>query len=137
MTILTGTVRDIGAYDDLTVFKFATPVVREDDSGDGIITTRKVRCQANAGVLTTPDLEPGIAILTIQGDPHPYQITVPDSPTPVQLWPLIQAATPPDPGSWTTGYISNAGGIARAQAVPLTAYPGMVKDPETFYVIFE
>ncbi|MCA1009010.1 hypothetical protein LCL87_25140 [Rhodococcus hoagii] len=137
MTILTGTVRDIGAYDDLTNFTFATPTVREDDSGDGIITTRKVRCQAAAGVLTTPNLEPGIAILTIQGDPRPYQITIPDSPTPVQLWPLIQAATPPDPGAWTTGYVSNAGGIARVKAVPLTAYPGMAKDPATVYVLFE
>lgn len=136
MTILTGTVRDIGAYDDTTLFTFATPVVREDDSGSGIVTTRKVRCRAEDGVLTTPDLEPGVATLTIQGDPRVYQITIPNTPT-AQLWPLIHAATPPDPGSWTTGFISNAGGIARAQAVPLAAYPGMVKDPETFYVLFE
>lgn len=138
MTILTGFVRDIGNLDELTTFKFAVPVIRDVGDGAGVVTTRKILCQADAsGVLTTPDLDPGPAILTIQGDPQQYHITVPDSDDPVLLWPLIQAATPPEPGAWTTGFIADGGGITRAKAVPIDDYPDIPKDPATLYIIFD
>lgn len=137
MTILVGFVRDIGAFDDLTVFKFEVPAIRDGGDGAGIVTTRTVRCQAENGILRTPDLAPGPAILTIQGDTREYHIGIPDSGTEVLLWPLIHAATPPDPGTWTTGFVANAGGIARVHAVLLADYPGMEKDPATLYALFE
>lgn len=137
MTILTGFVRDVGAFDDLTVFKFEVPVIRDVGDGAGVVTTRSVRCTATGGVLTTPDLAPGPARLTIQGDPRTYHITIPDSEESILLWPLIQAATPPDPGEWTTGFVVNHGGISGMKAVPLADYPTMPKDPATFYALFE
>ncbi len=137
MTILAGFVRDIGAFDDHTVFTFSVPVIRDVGSGAGVVTTREVDCRAESGVLTTPDLAPGPCELVIQGDPRVYRITIPDSADPVLLWPLVQAATPPEPGEWATGFVANGGGVARVQAVPLADYPAMEKDPATLYALFE
>lgn len=137
MTVLTANVRDVAGVDDRTVFTFSVPVVRGDAGGD-VVTVRKFHLSANDGVLETPDLHPGPAVLRIAGDPTEYHITVPDSATPVQLWPLIDAAAPPPSGAlWGTGYIRDAGGVARVQALPVDDYPGAVKDPATLYVLFE
>ena len=105
--------------------------------GTGVATTRRVRCTAVSGVLTTPDLLPGPCLLTIQGDPIEYRIVIPDSSESVLLWPLIEAATPPNPSEWATGHVADGGGVTRIQAVALTAYPGMQKDPATLYAIFD
>lgn len=136
MTILTANVRDVAGADDNTIFTFEIPTVRGSADG-GIATVRACRYTARFGVITTDDLEPGPAVLRISGDPSgAYQITIPVSAEPVQLWPLIDAAVPPDEQSWSTGFVRNAGGVARIQAVHVDEYPGLVKDPATFYILY-
>lgn len=138
MTILVATVRDIAGIDDSTLFRFEVPATRgTDPAGTGIVTTRTYRVQPKDGELTTPDLEPGVCVVRIQGDPVTYRITIPDSVTSIQLWPLIEAAAPPGAGMDTTGFVHNAGGIERTQAVALADYPDLPKDPATLYVIFD
>lgn len=136
MTVLTATVRDIAGADDRTRFLFFVPIVR-GDGGTEVVTTRRYSASAVGGVLTTPDMEPGPAVLKLSGSATEYHITIPDSETPVQLWPLIEAATPPDNTAWTTGFVHNADGVARVQAVPQTEYGAMVKDPATLYFLYE
>ncbi|MDV2477145.1 hypothetical protein F8M49_20710 [Rhodococcus zopfii] len=136
MTVLTTHVRDIAGADDATVFTFETPTVRGGADG-GVVTVRSRRYTAEYGVLTTDDLEPGPAVLRLSGGMHvDYRITIPDSDVVVQLWPLIDAATPPDDTAWMTGFVRNAGGVARIQSVPAADYPGLVKDPNTFYILY-
>ncbi|WP_407107878.1 hypothetical protein [Rhodococcus aetherivorans] len=137
MTVLTANIRDIAGADAATVFTFEVPSVRAGTDG-GLVTVRSYRCTAEHGVLTTEDLEPGPATLRISGGRAvEYRITIPDSDTPVQLWPLIDAATEPDNTAWATGFVRNGGGIARTQAIPAADYPGLVKDPATMYFLFE
>ncbi len=138
MTVLTANVRDIAGVDDRTIFTFEIPTVRGSTDG-GVVTVRQCRYVASDGVLTTDDLEPGPAVLRMSsGLSTEYRITIPDSAEPVQLWPLIDAATPPDESvQWGTGYVRDAGGVARVRAVPAADYPGLVKDPATYYILFE
>ena len=136
MTILTASIRDVATADDRTIFTFQAPTVRES-AGGGVVTVTRGRYRAADGVLTTDDLEPGPAILHLSSG-HTYHITIPESAEPVQLWPLIDAATPPDQsGVWGTGYVRDAGGVSRVQALPVDDYPEMVKDPSTIYFLFE
>lgn len=134
MTVLTGNIRDVAGYDDLTVFSFHVDRLRESGTG-GVVTRRTYRVQATAGILTTPDLEPGEAVLTVQNDPAEYRIVIPTSATPVELWPLIDAATPPPPGTDTTGFVRNANGELRTFIAAQADYPGLVKDPATLYIL--
>ncbi len=138
MTVLTTAVRDIAGADDRTIFTFEIPIVRGSTDG-GVVTVRQCRYVASGGVLTTDDLEPGPAVLRMSsGLSTEYRITIPDSAEPVQLWPLIDAATPPGESvQWGTGYVRDAGGVARVRAVPAADYPGLVKDPATYYILFE
>lgn len=137
MTVLTANIRDIAGADDRTIFSFETPSVRASVSG-GVVTARQSRYLAAGGVLTTDDLEPGPAILRMSsGPPTDYRITIPNSATPVQLWPLIDAATPPDSPEWATGFVRNAGGVARVQAMTESEYTALqsagLDDPDTVY----
>lgn len=141
MTIVTGTIRDIAGVDAATVFTFETPTVR-GGLGGSVVTIRARRYTAEHGVLTTDDLEPGPAVLHLSGGMRAdYRITIPDSATPVQLWPLIDAATPPENEAWMTGYVRNAGGVARVAAMVDDEYWQLVADglddPATVYITVE
>lgn len=136
MTVITSYIRDIADADPSTVFTFDIPAPRGGSGGIGVVTTRARRYTAVHGVLTTDDLTPGPAVLRISGHPTEYKITIPDSADPVQLWPLIDAATPPGAGELTTGFIRNGTGVARMAAVPAADYPAMVKDPATVYFLY-
>lgn len=137
MTVLTATVRDIAGIDDATTFTFYVPSVRQDDAGTaGLVTPPRYRANAVDGVLTTPDMEPGPAVLRISGDPNEYRIVIPASATPLELWPLIDAGMPPPVGE--PGFVRNAGGIARMQRITESAYAALATpDPETLYITFE
>ncbi|MCK8675023.1 hypothetical protein M1M07_28435 [Rhodococcus sp. HM1] len=141
MTVLTANVRDIAGADDATVFTFETPAVRGGLDGS-VVTIRARRYTAEYGVLTTDDLEPGPAVLHLSGGMRAdYRITIPDSTTPVQLWPLIDAATPPDNEAWMTGFVRNGGGVARVAAMVDDEYWLLVADglddPATVYFTVE
>ena len=132
MTVLTGQIRDVAEFDDQSVFAFQVPEIRGD--GNEVVTTRTYFVQAVNGVLTTPDLSPGPATLTVRA--KEYQILIPESGSPLPIWPLIDAGMPPPVGQ--PGFVRNAGGIARIQRTTVANYAAIPsKDPETLYITFE
>jgi hypothetical protein len=132
VTVLTGQIRDVAEFDDQSVFAFQIPEIRGD--GNEVVTTRTYFVQAVNGVLTTPDLSPGPATLTVRA--KEYQILIPESGSPLPIWPLIDAGMPPPVGQ--PGFVRNAGGIARIQRTTVANYAAIPsKDPETLYITFE
>lgn len=135
MTVISEPVSSIAGADDNTTFTFSVPLPREADTGLGMITTRTVRLTAKNGVLTTPDLDVGPAEVTV--GLRTYSIQIPDSPTPIRLWPLIQAGLPIPPAQEADA-IRNLGGIRGGRVVDLDDYLAIpTPDPETLYFVPE
>lgn len=135
MTVISEPINTIGGADDNTQFEFSSPTVRASDDGTALITRRPVFCVAEDGVLTTPELDPGPCLVRFGG--RGYEIEIPDSPTDVQLWPLIEAGLPVSPAEMATAVV-NGGGVARAVRITESAYSALVTpDPETLYVVVE
>ncbi|WP_213572474.1 hypothetical protein [Rhodococcus sp. USK13] len=93
MTVFSEPVADIAGADDTTMFVFYRESLSENAAGNGIATSNRVRIKPVDGVLTTPPLEPGPAKVEWNG--KKYDVVIPDSPTPVRLWPQIQNYNPP------------------------------------------
>ena len=136
MTVLTANIRDIAGADDATVFTFEIPTVRGGVDG-GVVTVRPRRYTAEYGVLTTDDLEPGPAVLRLSGGVNAtYEIVIPDSPTPVDLWPLMDAGMPQDPAP-PGRYVVNAGGVARQLWISQSEWDEIAPgDPDTTYLVY-
>ena len=94
MTVISENVKDIAGLADNTKVVFYTNMPRENAAGDGIITPRRVTVTPNAGVLTTPQLDPGPA--KVFYGTSSFDIVIPTSGTPVRLWPLIEQYVPVD-----------------------------------------
>lgn len=135
MTVISEPISSIAGADDLTVFVFRSILNRESADGTGLVTSRIDTMQASAGVLTTPDLDPGPASVRIGATE--YRIEIPESEESIRLWPLIEAGLPVPPAEEMTA-VRNGGGVRRAQAVELDDYLAMpTPDPETLYVVPE
>ncbi|MGW3545909.1 hypothetical protein ACWDNI_35955 [Nocardia niigatensis] len=133
MTVISEPIKNIAGADNQTTFEFASLVLRASADGSGTITTAPMFVQAVSGVLTTPSLDPGPALVRI--GPRAYQITVPASATPVRLWPLIEAGLPIPVAEEATA-VRNGGGIARVQVVTVSQYAALTTpDPETEYSV--
>lgn len=134
MTVISEPVESIAGADNQTVFGFQS-LVRESADGTGLITAALVTMQATGGVLTTPDLDPGPAVVSVGH--RNFQIEIPDSGTAVRLWPLIQAGLPIPPSEEASA-VRNGGGVARIQRITESAYLALATpDPETLYVVIE
>lgn len=135
MTIISEPVENIAGADNSTRFEFASVILRDSDDSTGLVTVRPEFVTAADGVLTTPDLDPGPA--TVRIGQQLYRIEIPDSPTPIRLWPLIEAGLPVPPEEEATA-VRNAGGVRRIQVADLIDYMEMpTPDPETLYVVPE
>jgi hypothetical protein len=135
MTVISEPVANIAGLDAGTDVVFFLEEPRVQTSGYGIITTTQVPVRPVAGVLTTPNLKPGVAKVKI--GMHVYRITIPDSAEAVALWPLIEAGMPVPPVADQGGFVRNAGGISRVQRITESAYAALpTPDPETLYITF-
>ena len=135
MTVISEPVGSIAGADNNTVFGFQSLFDRESFDGTGMITSALRTMQASGGVLTTPDLDPGPTIVTV--GPRRYHVTVPDSPDPIRLWPLIQAGLPIPPEQEARA-IRNGGGLAIGKVSELDDYLAIpTPDPETLYFVPE
>lgn len=133
MTVISEPIANIAGADNDTQFVFSSPVVRETDDGTGLVTIAPTFLYPVGGVLTTPDLDPGPA--TVRIGQTAFNIEIPDSGTPVRLWPLVEAGMPVAPAQEATAVI-NGGGIARVQKITESAYAALVTpDPETEYSV--
>lgn len=133
MTVIIESVENIAGADDSTQFEFASAVVRENAAGTGLITRAPLFLVAEDGVLTTPNLDPGAT--TVRIGQRSFNITIPDSNTPVRLMPLIEDELPTAPPQLGTAVV-NGGGIARVQKITESAYAALITpDPETEYSV--
>jgi len=123
MTVITEHIQSIAGIDDNTVITFRSPTVRDSDDDTAMITPWMVQFTADAGVLTTPDLAPGPAIVAV--GIAEYTIDIPDSSTPVRLWDLIQEGLPVPPAQMATAVI-NGGGVSVARAMTADDYAAYV-----------
>lgn len=133
MTIITDSVSDIAGLEDNMEVVFFLDEPRVRASGNGIVTTSRVPVLPDAMVLTTPDLNPGKA--KVKFGMFTYDIVIPDSSTPVALWPLIDAGLPAPTNE--PGVVRNSGGIARVERITESAYAALeTPDPETLFITF-
>ncbi|MFC9769112.1 hypothetical protein [Rhodococcus jostii] len=134
MTVISEPITTLAGVSDRTLVTFYVQALRPTFAGVGIITPTRVQVLPVGGVLTTPDLDPGPA--RVCWGTTTYRIVIPDSGTPVALWPLIDAGLPVP--SNEPGFVRNAGGIARIQRITESAYAALTTpDPETLYITFE
>ena len=133
MTVISEPIVDIAGLGARQRVRFTIPRIRESTDGSSTITTRTHEVLPVNGVLTTPDLDPGPAKVSIGLDE--FDIVIPDSATPLRLWPLIDAVTDP-PAPAATGFVKDGGNIARIQALTQAEYNAMTTpDPGTLYII--
>lgn len=132
MTVLFDDITNIAGASETRPLRFFVPVLRENDSGDGIVTTARYEAHVEDGEFTTPDMDAGPAKVRIGLDT--FDIIIPESASPVRLWPLIDAGMPQPPAD-TPGFVRNGGRVDRIQAVTMAEYADMTHDPETLYVI--
>lgn len=135
MTVITETLTDLAGTPHTEAVFFSTYILRENDDGDAIVTTSVRSYTPVDGVVTTEDLDPGPAKVRI--GMSTYDIEIPESATPVRLWPLIETGLP-EPPSLVGAYVVNGGGVARIQKISESAYLALsTPDPETLYVVLE
>ncbi|MRH86007.1 hypothetical protein GFY24_00755 [Nocardia sp. SYP-A9097] len=131
MTVISDAMVDLGRGPDIDAVYFYAPGLRESASTTQIITPQWVAATvASNGTFTSPNLEPGPAMVRIRG--VAYDLVVPDADT-VRLWPLIDAAVPPPPDDG--GFIRNGGGVRRAKVVTEAQFSASPHDPETIYYV--
>lgn len=137
MTVITEPIADIAGLGERQKVTIWTGALRENDSGTGTVTTRKHEITPVNGVLTTPNLDPGPARVRLGGVMDPIDITIPDSASPIRLWPLIDAAIGAPPPA-ATGFVKDGGNVARIQALTQAQYSALTTpDPATLYIIIE
>lgn len=133
MTVISEPIENIAGADNSTPFVFTSYVVREGFDGERLITPRTTRYVAVGGVLTTDSLDPGPGVVKINGITYP--IDIPDWPTPVRLWPLIEAGLPVLPSDLAAA-VRNAGGVALIKVLTEAEYAALTAtDPETLYIV--
>lgn len=137
MTVITETIDTIAGADTTTTFQFASSLVRDSSGDNALITTAGVQVKPVNGVLTTPDLDPGPAV--VQVGVQSFAITIPDSGTPIRLWPLIEAALPVPPAQQAAAVV-NGGGAARIQVMTADDYATLVStttpDPGSIFLVY-
>ena len=132
MTVISDVVENVAGTPDERVIVFSIKRVRQNVDGNAIVTSERAQFVPVDGVFTTTDLDPGPADVKIHSQTYP--IVIPDSDTPVRLWPLIDAGLPaPAPSA---GFVRNGGGVARIEWVTEAQYAALVKDPETTYITY-
>ena len=139
MTVLTETFRRLDktapAKADVGFVYFTVNERRYVAAGDFVVVQVRVPCRLVSGVLTSPDLVAGPALVQIGSVGPIYEIQIPESANPVRLWPLIDAGMPQPPAG-APGFVRNGGGIARAEVAAMQDYPTHPKDPATMYFLF-
>ncbi|MGV9742858.1 hypothetical protein [Nocardia farcinica] len=135
MTVIADTFVDLGHRGDTSAVYFWAPGLRDSPAVPArIITPQYVAVPIDTtGSFTTGDLEPGPAKVRIGG--IAYDIVIPDSPTPVRLWPLIDAGVPATPDR---EFVRDGGGVRRVHALTQAAFDAMPapRDPETVFFTF-
>lgn len=133
MTIISEPLQDPAGRPETEPLVFHIETIRQNASGTGTVSIKRVDVTPVGGILTTPNLDPGPAQVQWRG--QRYSIMIPDSVSPVRLWPLLDAAMP-QPPSTAAGFVRNGGGVTRIQALTQAEYDDLDNpDPATLFII--
>lgn len=133
MTVISEPLTDPAGRPETEPLAFYIETIRQNVAGTGTVSVQRVDVTPVGGVLTTPNLDPGPAQVQWRG--QRFSIVIPDSASPVRLWPLLDAAMPQPPAS-TTGFVRNGGGVTRIQALTQAEYDALDSpDPATLFII--
>lgn len=136
MTVISDTMQSLGYAPDAGPLQFYARRLRTSADGTAIITPQWVHVGPNpsTGVFTTPDLDPGPAVVRIDGEQH--DILIPDIGGTIALAPLLDAMVEPQLGTDITDFVRNGGGVMRIQRVTVSQYAAIATpDPQTFYAV--
>ena len=92
MTILTETFKNIAGQPATGTVEFVCTQIRQGSNGTSAITTSPTSVRLVNGVMTSPDLDPGAALVRLkigEYDGGSVRIVIPVSAEPVQLFPLM------------------------------------------------
>ncbi|MFI7527492.1 hypothetical protein [Nocardia salmonicida] len=134
MTVIADQFVDVGGHADRGALSFWAPVMRDSPLVGAIITPQYVAVAVETdGSFTTPDFAPGPARVRIGG--LAYDIVIPDDPSPIRLWPLIDAGVSVVA---EREFVRDGGGVRRAVALPQSEFDAMPtpRDPETIFFTF-
>ncbi|MEU3013330.1 SGNH/GDSL hydrolase family protein [Nocardia asteroides] len=131
MTVLYENFSDIADVPVNGVVEIWRPDLSGDSDGAGMTYSGRVFVSVTAGLMTSPDLDPGPARVMVRlgewGEPR--DIIIPDSSTPVQLRPLLAQYEPAPPAvvseAWQAAQAAEA---ARDEAVATAATIGDIAD---------
>ncbi|KDQ02279.1 hypothetical protein EN35_14490 [Rhodococcus qingshengii] len=133
MTIISEPLQDPAGRPETEPLVFYIETVRQNVSGTGTVSVKRVDVTPVGGVLTTPNLDPGPAQVQWRGQRYP--IVIPHSVSSVRLWPLLDAGMP-HPPSTAAGFVRNGGGVTRIQALTQIEYENLDSpDPATLFII--
>ena len=142
MTVLIGKLSDVAYARGARSFTITCfQEVRSNDAGDGIVVNwphvQKVDSDTS---FTTPELDPGPAYVQFTPNGKKYYITIPDSGSPVQIGPLIEAGLPAPPNTLFGQFIANGGNLHRGDAMSDAEYSALIAsqtpDPGSFFMTF-
>jgi hypothetical protein len=134
VTVISDTFADIAGHGDVRAISFWAPVMRDNATGEFIVTPQYVHVAvAPDGSFTSPDLLPGLVRVRING--RAYDITLTDWPDPIRLGPLLTAAEEV-PADEEAKAVRNGGGVAVALLMEPEDFAALsAVDPETVYLI--
>ncbi|GAA5081492.1 MULTISPECIES: phage upper tail fiber protein [Nocardia] len=136
MTIIADRIIDIGHARAVRQIAFTARDIRRDHTGSGIVVRYNHLVEILPdGSFTSPDLDPGPALVTIGNQSYP--ILVPDTGGTVPLWDLIDAHLPLPPATGLNDYVRNAGGVDRIVWMTETEFTALpARDPNTTYLTY-
>lgn len=136
MTIIQDRLEDVAGEGLDQSVVFTIPRIRESADSTAIVTEDRHRFEVVDGELLTTDLDPGPAKVQIAGQPTIYDIVIPESPTPIRLWPLIDAGMPAPPAE-SPGFI-RSDDTGRLLVMPTPDFNNLTTlDPMTMYATYD
>jgi hypothetical protein len=143
VTVISDRVNDVG-YDFPTGVQYIH-ITAYDEVRDSADETRMIlrarhtiTVDQSDGTFTSDDLEPGAAKVRIGAGGDWYSIEIPDSETPIRLWPLIQAGLPVVPE--LANHIASDGTVQIARVMTSAGYSALIgattPDPGSVFLVY-
>ncbi|WP_182357792.1 phage upper tail fiber protein [Tomitella gaofuii] len=137
MTDITGTLQDVSGEPANGTISVRAVAPRTGDNPTEIVTEAWRDFHITAGAFAMTGLDPGPAEVRIRTWRwrQTWKIEIPDSATPVTLWPLVDAGVPaPSPNS---GFV-RSNEITHQTVLTQSQYAALpTPDPSTLYIITE
>lgn len=142
MTVLVGKLSDVAKSRAVKSFWItAYEDVRGNESNDGLVIAWEHVQKVNSDTsFTTPDLEPGGAWIQWNPNGKRYYIEIPDSGSPVNIAPLVEAGLPAPPNTPFGQFVANGGNSNRQEVLSAAEYSSLISgqtpDPGSLFFTY-